>query len=224
MNPRILAVDTTSRWGSLALLSGDIIVAERAIESDDGFGHLLFPAIEELLAVAGWNVGEIHCFAAAAGPGSFTGIRVGLSAIKGLGAALSKPVAAISTLAAIAWHGSAALRAAFVDARRGEIYGAVYSSSMEIVSAELVTDLEEWLEKLPAGDLELLCPDFSPFADILSQTRYCRIPRRTTPRALAGAVGALAAQKLRIGQLQSPADAEANYIRPSDAELFWREW
>jgi len=221
---RILAVDTTSRWGSLALLAGGVVVAERAIESEDGFGHLLFPAIEELIAEQGWNVGEIDCFAAAAGPGSFTGIRVGLSAAKGLGAALSKPVAAISTLAAIAWHGSAPLRAVVLDARRGEIYGAVYSASLETVSPEVVTDPEEWLAKLPEGELELLSPDFSALAEILRQTRFSQIPQRTVPRALAGAVGALAAHGLHIGRLHSPAAAEANYVRLSDAELFWREW
>ena len=68
---------------------------------------------------------EIDCFAAASGPGSFTGVRVGLAAVKGLAEALGKPAVGISNLRALSLFGKAALRAVVLDARRGEVYGAV---------------------------------------------------------------------------------------------------
>ena len=90
MTSRILSIDTTSEFGSLALLRDGELVEETELHSTEGFGHILFTGIERLLARHGWKVSDIDCFASTAGPGSFTGIRVGLAAVKGLGEALRK--------------------------------------------------------------------------------------------------------------------------------------
>ena len=84
VNPLILALDTTHEFGSIALLEGRKVVEEVLLHSPDGFGHVLFGHLERLLDRNGRRVDEIACFAAAAGPGSFTGVRVGLACIKGL--------------------------------------------------------------------------------------------------------------------------------------------
>jgi len=208
---RILALDTTSEFGSLALMASGELVAEELVQSPDGFGHVLFERLRELLSRHGWKLEEIDCFAAASGPGSFTGVRVGLAAAKGLAEALSKPVAPVSNLEAVAWFGRAPLRAAAIDARRGQIYGAVYNAALEVVSPEVVAPLAVWLESLPGGDIEFLSPDLpGP-------------PFRETPRALARAIGSIAAERYRLGLALDPALVDANYVRRSDAELFWKD-
>ncbi len=223
MTSRIVAIDTTSESGSLALIENGNLLDEVSVLSAEGFGHILFPQLELLLSRHGWSPADVDCYAAAAGPGSFTGVRVGLAAIKGLGEALGKPVVAVSNLQALAWHGTALLRAVFSDARRGEVYGAVYSASLELVSPERVLGFSAWIDTLPESGLEFLSTDFSPFAAALAQTRFRDAPRRTVPRALAGAVGRIAADPLAAGLATSPAAADANYVRRSDAELYWRE-
>jgi tRNA threonylcarbamoyladenosine biosynthesis protein TsaB len=219
--PRLLALDTTSELGSLALVDGGELVEQVAMRSRDGYGHLIFGEIDALLARHGWRLGQIDGFCAASGPGSFTGIRVGMAAVRGLSEALSKPALAVSTLQAMAWHGTAGLRAVVIDARREEIYGGVYACELEPAQAETVTGLAEWLAALPPGEPEVLCRDASlaeRLAGILPAHRA-----RVVPAELAEAVARVAAARLSSGGVQA-ASFEANYVRRSDAEMFWREW
>jgi tRNA threonylcarbamoyladenosine biosynthesis protein TsaB len=223
MKPRILSVDTTSECGGVALLSGAELVGQTDIQSADGFGHLLFGEIERLLAAHGWALDSVDCFAAAAGPGSFTGIRVGLAAVKGLGEALERPVVAVSNLQAVAWYGSAPLRAALIDARRGEVYAALYSASLQSVLPETVTNLHSWLPALPGAGVELLSTSTALIASAIESTPYRHLPLKQVPRALAVAAGSIAANHLAGGLALSPAALDANYVRRSDAELFWKD-
>lgn len=197
-------MDTTGESGSAALVENGRIVEEISLESADGFAHILFGEIERLLARHGCGVRDIDLFATAAGPGSFTGVRVGIAAAKGLAEAAGRPAAAVSNLQALAWFGSRPLRAVAIDARRGEIYGAVYNQALEPVCAEVVMKLEAWLATVPAGEVEFIGAGF-PLA----------------PRALAGAIGMIAASRPEL--TRDPAEIDANYVRRSDAELLWKE-
>lgn len=199
----ILSLDTTSEYGSLALTGGSGTVAEVAIHAPEGFGHILFEEVAGLLARAGVKLADIACFAATSGPGSFTGVRVGLAAVKGLAEALNKPVVAVSNLQALAWFGTAPLRATVLDARRGEIYGAVYDARLALVQPETVMKQSAWTETLPASGAELV--------------------EMVAGRVLAGAVGRIAWDRWRAGLASDPATVDANYVRRSDAELFWKE-
>ncbi|MGE5570105.1 MAG: tRNA (adenosine(37)-N6)-threonylcarbamoyltransferase complex dimerization subunit type 1 TsaB [Rhodospirillales bacterium] len=220
---RILAVDTTAEFGSIALVEGGETVSEELIHAPEGFGQVLFGRLDALLARAGWKLDEIDCFAAAAGPGSFTGVRIGLAAVKGLAEALKRPAVAVSNLQAVASFGSAPLRAAVLDARRGQIYGAVYDAALAAVTPEVVTSLPQWLASLPEGELEFVSTDFAPFRGALAGTRFEKAPVRHAPRALAGAIGRIAAERLAAGAAHDPAALDANYVRRSDAEMFWKE-
>ena len=212
MKPLVLAVDTTSEYGSIAL-NGDAV----ALHSPSGFAHVIYPHIRELLDRSGVTLAEIDCFAAASGPGSFTGVRVGLACIKGLAEAAGKPAVAVSNLEALATFGSAPLRAVLLDARRGDVYGAVYDAEGRVVVAETVSKLPEWLASLPAG-VEFISTGFDAFGDALPAG-----PRVTVPPVLAGAIARIAADRLARGEACDPAALDANYVRRSDAELFWRE-
>lgn len=208
MTPLVLALDTTQEHGSIALVRAGETIAELAIASPDGFGHTIYGHLEAMLRSYAIGLKEIDVFVAASGPGSFTGVRVGLACIKGLAEALGKPAAAVSNLRAIASFGTAPLRAPVLDARRGEVYGAIYNDAGAIVQRETVVKFESWLAALPTG-AEILSPDYA--ADGVPITR--------TPRELAAAVARLAP-----AQAGDPAALDANYVRRSDAELFWKEW
>lgn len=214
----ILSIDTTAAFGSVALCDKDRVVEEVLLHAPDGFGHILFPRIEELLARHGVRVDAIDCFAAASGPGSFTGVRIGLTAAKGLAEVTGKLVAAVSNLRALASFGTAELRAVVLDARRGQVYAAVYDSALEVRLPEVVTRFPEWLATVPRENVEFVVQDSSPFADALAGS-----PVTFAPTALAGAIGRIAWRDLSEGRARSPAAIDANYVRRSDAELFWKE-
>jgi tRNA threonylcarbamoyladenosine biosynthesis protein TsaB len=201
----LLAIDTTSEFGSIALYrskaEGGHVLEEVALDSPDGFAHVMFPAIEALLARHNLQITDIEGFAAAAGPGSFTGVRVGLTAAKGLAEATGRKVIAVSNLQAVASFGRRALRAPVIDARRGDIFGALYDASLRLVAPEVVMKLEDFLSTLPA-DTEVITDP---------------------PKRLAGAIARIAGARLEAGLGQDPAETDANYVRRSDAELMWRD-
>jgi tRNA threonylcarbamoyladenosine biosynthesis protein TsaB len=223
VSAKILAVDTTSEFGSLALVEGGTIVAETLIHSPEGFGHVLFDRLRQLLEQHQWRLRDIDCYAALAGPGSFTGVRIGLAAVKGLAEANAKPAVAVSNLQTLAACGTRALRAPLLDARRGEVYAALYDSGLRLLGKERVLKLPAWLESLPEGDIELISNHFAPFRGALAGTRFERLPVVEAPRALAGMAGLIAARLYQQGQALDPAALDANYVRRSDAELFWRD-
>lgn len=208
----VLALDTTSETGSLALVSGSRVLEEVALQAPGGFSPILFQEIERLLVRVRIELSAIEGFAAAAGPGSFTGIRVGLAAVKGLAEAMGRKAAGVSNLEALAALGSRDLRAVVINAQRGEVYAAVYSSRGEVVLPEVVVGLERWLPYVPAG-AEFLTTDAVWLASQIPQAE-----RITEHKILAGAVGLLAQRSL-----MDPALVDANYVRKADAELFWKE-
>lgn len=212
----ILALDTTSEFGSVALLDAGAVVDEVILHSPDGFGHLLFDQIARILDRHGVRVRDVKCFAAASGPGSFTGVRIGLTAAKGLAEMTGKRVAAVSNLQALAFYGTADLRPVVVDARRGEIYGAVYDRDLNLCSPEVVMKFPDWLKTLPPAITELISNNPAPFAPFVQGMTIV-----TAPRALAGAVGQIAWKQMRDGTTSDPADVDANYVRRSDAELLF---
>ena len=213
---RILAIDTTGDRGSLALVEDNSVIEEAVLESPDGFAHVLFGEIERMLARRALSLNQIDLFAAASGPGSFTGVRVGLTAAKGLGEATGRKVVAVSNLQALASFGTRALRAVVIDARRGEIYGAVYDAELNLVCDEVVIPYDTWLATLPSGDLEFI----NSGLPIIGVEPAGVIQ---APRALAGAIGKIAAARFEKGLAQDPAEIDANYVRRSDAELLWKE-
>ena len=221
MTPLILSIDTTHAEGSLALARGGDLLEEAALESPSGFAHVIYAHLEALLARHAVAVDDIDCFAASSGPGAFTGVRVCLACIKGLAEACGKPAVAVSNLAAIASFGSAPLRAAIFDARRGEVYAAVYDDAGRVVMPETVAAPARWLDTLPEG-VELVSPDFAPVAASIAASRARDAHRVEAPRALAAAIARIAWQRWQAGETSDPAALDANYVRRSDAELLWK--
>jgi tRNA threonylcarbamoyladenosine biosynthesis protein TsaB len=223
VTPLVLAIDTTGEYGSLALVGASGTLEEVAVHAPSGFAHVLYPHLAGLLARHGVSPAQIDCFAAAAGPGSFTGVRVGLACVKGLAEALGRPAVAVSNLQALACFGTRDLRAVLLDARRGEVYGAVYDPAARLVDPEVVAPFERWLAGLPEGELEFVSANFAPYREALAGTRFAEAIVTAAPPALAAAVGWLALARFEAGEAQDPAALDANYVRRSDAELLWKE-
>ena len=214
--PLILAVDTTNEYGSLALLRGSELLEEKLLHAPGSFSPVLYEELRALLEHHAVKLADVACFAAASGPGTFTGVRVALACVKGLAEATSRPAVAVSNLRAVARYGTARLRGVALDARRGEIYGAVYDDTGKLVTSEVVTKLAPWLDSLPTGVAEFLSYDLS--LD-LTGTRFAAARVVSAPRALASAIAYIAAERLASGEASDAETLDANYVRRTDAEL-----
>ncbi|HYA16085.1 MAG TPA: tRNA (adenosine(37)-N6)-threonylcarbamoyltransferase complex dimerization subunit type 1 TsaB [Bryobacteraceae bacterium] len=221
--PLTLAVDTTGDYGSIALADENRILEEVLLHKPQGFSHMLFGEIEALLMRQRVSPGGIELFAGAAGPGSFTGVRVGLTAMKGLAEVFGRRVVAVSNLEAVASFSRAPLRAAVIDARRGEFYTTLIDAAGNRLIPESVLPFQRFLTRLPPMPFEWVSADFAAFAPLLAGTPFESLPRTAAPRALAGAIAGIAIARHAAGLSADPAAIEANYVRRSDAEIFWKE-
>lgn len=132
----VLAVDTTTPAGGVAILRGPKLLSEINQDSAATFSERLLPSVQYLLCTNELKIQDVEGFAVAVGPGSFTGIRIGLSTVKSFAYASGKPVAAVSTLAALAHklrHPQNRLICPLLDAKKNEIYGALFESKKNIL-------------------------------------------------------------------------------------------
>ena len=163
---RILAVDTSSEHGSVCVTADHEVLGEIRLASSVQYSERLFRSVDFLFRHLPFQLSDIDLFVAARGPGSFTGLRVGLAAVEGFVAAHGKRGAGISTLAALAWKTAVrdVLIAPVIDARRGDVYGALYrrrSGSLEFDEFDTLVEERppvvlkpaEWLASLPRGPL-----------------------------------------------------------------------
>jgi tRNA threonylcarbamoyladenosine biosynthesis protein TsaB len=211
---RILALDTASNFGSLALHENGVTLEETPLHAPDGFSQILFPQIEALLARHDWPLPSIDVFASSAGPGSFTGVRVGLTAVKGLADATGRGAFAVSNLRALAEFGTTNARGVILDARRGEIYAAVYDANVLPISPEVVIAFPAWLSTVSVRPEEIVSTDFSAF-----RASFGLIVPIVEQRTIAAAIARIAEREPAV----DPALLDANYVRRSDAELFWTD-
>ena len=214
--PLILAVDTSGEHGSLALLRDGELLEEAHMHAPTSFSPVLYAELEGLLSRHRVTLAEVDCFAAASGPGTFTGVRVALACVMGLAEALrTSGGGGVESGSGIALrHGSAARGGAGRAPRRSLRRG--LRCRGRAVTGEVVAKLHAWLETLPAGVEEFLSNDL---ALDLAGTRFAQARVTTAPRALAAAVARIAEQRFLRGEVSDPAELDANYVRRSDAEL-----
>ena len=215
---RVLAVETSTLAGGAALLDGERVVGQYLLDVRVTHSERLMVAVDRLLEDAGWRPAHLEGLAASVGPGSFTGLRIGLGTVKGLALALAIPVAAVPTLDAMA----AALPWAtlpvcpVLDARKGEVYAALYrwdgagmrreGDYLALAPDALAARLTEPTVVLGEGAGLVRSPHARPAPP------PCRSPSPAW-------VGWLGLARLRAGQTVAPADLVPIYLRPSEAEL-----
>jgi len=218
----LLSIDTSGKFGSIALAQGSAdgscTVLEVAPLEGGTFSSLLVPQIASLLAKHGFGKEDIGAFTAVSGPGSFTGLRVGLAAIKALGEVLQKPIAAVSLLEAVAFEGKTPGEGiSALDAGRNEIYAAEFQvhETVKLLSERLLTQ-EEFLAC--ARGRVAVTPDRA-VAD-LARRVASQVVEIDRPRS--DAIARLGWRKILSGDTASVETLDANYIRRSDAEIFSR--
>jgi tRNA threonylcarbamoyladenosine biosynthesis protein TsaB len=220
----LLAVDTSGKNGSLALAcivpgQSQIDVLEVVPLAGGAFSAQLVPQIAALLEKHRYCKNDLGAFAVATGPGSFTGLRVGLAAIKALAEALQKPIVAVSLLEAVACSGTARGRVlAALDAGRGDMYVGDYELDPQVrMHSERLLSREEFLAEVK-GRL-VVTPD-AGLAEIARTSAAPRIRIEQIDYPNSGVIARLGWEHLQRGETVRPEELEANYIRHSDAEIF----
>jgi tRNA threonylcarbamoyladenosine biosynthesis protein TsaB len=222
---RILAVETSTLAGGAALLDGDRVVGEYVLNIRATHSERLMAAVDHLLHLCDWKLEQLEGLAVAIGPGSFTGLRIGISAVKGLALALEIPVAAVPTLDALAATLPFAAHPVcpVLDAKKGEVYTSLYHWSDDGMSRDwefLALAPDALCDRLRGpvifvGDaVETLGALFE--ARLGADARFAP-PGRRLPSP--GCVGALGHALLLAGQTVDASALTPLYLRPSEAEL-----
>jgi tRNA threonylcarbamoyladenosine biosynthesis protein TsaB len=232
----VLSIETATRGGSIVLSRGEAQLAIRKGNPQLSQSSSLLSDINGCLDECGLSLADVDLFACASGPGSFTGLRIGIATVKALAASLKRPCVGIPTLRAVAYGAGPAIRTvALLPAGRGEIFAQMFSVSDggNVTEGDTAAHLspERLLERYATfADLTWASSGAEQFSALRSQILDYKSEgseqfseyqwRFAAPVTnLATQVAALARQALQAGQLESPAALSAIYVRPSDAEL-----
>lgn len=229
----VLAIDTCDSRGSVALMRDGAVLASAEHDSAEEYSAWLLPAVEAVLKKAGLGMADVEAYGVASGPGSFTGVRVGLTTVKAWGEVYGKPIAAVSRLEAMASQAvtDAAYVAAFANAQRGQVFGAVYRRKgvgLERVGDEMVIApgkfVEMAAELVQGGQVAWVSPDA---AHILVEAAWKDRENRgekieSVSGYLGPVIGRMAASEVAAERWTDALSLDANYVRRSDAEIFWK--
>ena len=227
-----LAMDTCDRFGSVVTLVDGRPAGLQLHPDAEEYSSWLLPAVESSLVEAGKMFADLELLAVATGPGSFTAVRVGLTAVKALSEVYAKRVVGVSRLEAMA--SSVAVDgwiAASYDAHRGQDFAALYrraSGELKLIEDQMVIAPADFLsfvqQRTGADQVRWVAADPEtlvwPFPQTEPQSGKYQ-PIKCSP-GLAIAVGALAEQKAACGEFTDILQLEANYVRRSDAEIYWK--
>jgi len=242
----ILSLDTSSPSGSVAILRDEITLGVISTRAEENYSSRIFRHLEFLLGDLTLKLAGFDLFAVSAGPGSFTGLRVGLTAAKGWAEVYRKPVVGVSALEAVAFQarvGNAVLVPA-LDARRGQTYFGVYrpaAARLALDGEEFVVTPEEFAEKLGAlahsgdndgapgrgrGEFTIVTPDASVVAVVSRLTSNLAAGfagLEIVSSVLAPSIGRIAHARALRGDVSDALTLDANYVRRTDAEMRWKD-
>jgi tRNA threonylcarbamoyladenosine biosynthesis protein TsaB len=219
---KVLAMDTSTPRGSVALLDGEEVVGELRLASLETHSSRLLKSIDFLLETAGWKLSDLNLVASGIGPGSFTGIRIGVATALGLAQTIGIPFAGVSGMDALASQNLflQGRIAVIMDAQRSQVYYAEYINnegrirSVERPSLLFPAELEQRLKRKSISLIgDGACRYFSRFG---SATRNC--PQLVmTDLFIAAGIGRLASRRKRSWKTGTALQSEPLYIRPPDA-------
>ncbi len=222
----ILALETATPHGSVALVSGGRVAGETVLPSGRQASETFLGAVSGLLAGCGVAQVEISCVAVSAGPGSFTGLRVGMAAAKGFCRGWDVPLVPVPTLAALAFRfpREGRVLCPVLDARKKEVYAALFrweGNGTTRLTPDLAIAPDALLERLPAGRIVFCGDGLSACRALIRDRLGDRAEMVEGPQGLpsAGAVGILGERAFLEGAFQDPGCAVPAYVRPSEAEF-----
>lgn len=219
----VLGIDTSGKHGSLALARGDagrFELLEVVPLAGGTFSAQLIPQIAALLSKHNLRKEDVDAIAAASGPGSFTGLRVGLAAVKALAEVLGKPVATVSLLEAVAVESAQEGKVvAALDAGRGEVYAGEFEvkGGQATLCHECLFTADEFADVLRPSGRHAVTPDETMAQALKDRGAAEAISLASRPRS--DAIARLGLRKILAGQTVAPEELDANYIRRSDAEI-----
>ncbi len=221
---RILALDSSATVASVALCEDGKLLSEYTLNNKNTHSETLLPMIESMLSNFSLRPCDVDAFAASAGPGSFTGVRIGAATLKGLAFGSDKPCIEVSTLEALAYNAVCyeGLICPVMNARRSQVYTALFRSDGKVLtrlvpdSAMAISELDELL--CAYGERVMFCGDGYD----ITVSALCKTLAKYTPERMihqsAFSVACIALQKIREGVVGSDTDFKVNYLRPSQAE------
>ena len=231
---RFIVVDTADARGSVSLFDKTELVCLEAHSSDEDYSSWLLRAVNRVLASSSLSLAELNGYAVCAGPGSFTGLRVGLTTVKAWAEIHDKPIAAVSRLEALAVADSQAQEpfiATYIDARREQVFAALYirgGDRLERLGEESVTSLPDFIaeikEKADGKPVRWVTPDprmlesLPAWPSLAASGHIIELAAPPFARRL----GFLAYRKFRSRDTTDALSLDANYVRRSDAEAFWK--
>lgn len=226
---KILGIETSTRTGSVAVISDEGVIAQYSLNIEVTHSERLMTTVDRVLKDSGIALDDIGGFAVAIGPGSFTGLRIGLSAVKGLALVTGRPVVAVPTLEALAWnlpHASFPV-CPLLDARKNEVYAALYRFEGRILThimAEAVIPLARLAEKVTettlfTGEAARL---FKPEIERIFGDRALFAPRSASIPS-AAVVAELGLSMIQDGRYTDPDSLIPMYIRRPEAEVAWEK-
>jgi len=230
---RFIVVDSADTRGSVAVFNNAELLFVEAHSSDEDYSSWLLPAVKRAFSSCSLSLSQLDGYAVCAGPGSFTGLRVGLTTVKAWAEIHRKPIAAVSRLEALAGGQlvQEQLVAAFLDARRKQVFAALYARSVDglaLVGEEAVTPLEDFVARVEGESKGKAVRWATPDAELLEALPTWQVlgakghvvEYAATPFALR--LGQLAYRKFQTGETTDALFLDANYVRRSDAEVFWK--
>ena len=224
---KILALDSSGIVASVAIVEDDALIAEYTVNYKKTHSQTLLPMLDELVKMTELDLQTIDAIAVSAGPGSFTGLRIGSATAKGLGLALKKPLISIPTVQALAYnlYDTEGLICPIMDARRNQVYTGIYQyENHQLVTLEdqMAFFIGELLEKLNHYEKKVIflgdgVPVFRTVIEESLQVPYSFAPAHMNKQR-AGAVAALGLQYYLEGKLQTAVEHAPDYLRVSQAE------
>lgn len=228
----ILSLDTSSPSGSVAVLREQALIGVISTRGEENYSSRMFRHLEFLLNDLSLKLEQFDLFAVSAGPGSFTGLRVGLTAAKGWAEVYGKPVAGVSTLEAVAVQscGATPIVVPVLDARRGQVYFGLYRSTdagLALDGGEYVVTPDEFAAKLSemakGTAITIATPDAEVISLLALHLEPAAAPIEIVSSVLAPFIGRIGyAQALR-GEVTDALALDANYVRRTDAEMQWKD-
>ena len=224
---KVLGIDSSGMVATVAVVEDTQMLAEYTINYKKTHSQTLLPMLDEVAKMMELDLNTIDAIAVAAGPGSFTGLRIGSATAKGLGLALKKPLVSVPTLEGIAYNfcGSEKVICPMMDARRSQVYTGIYEfqgNTLKVLEDQMAVPVEEVLEKLNQTGREVILAGDGVPAYLELIERNLKVPYLLAPahlnRQRAGAVAVLGIQYAKEGKLESAMEHQPDYLRLSQAE------
>lgn len=224
---KILGLDSSGIVASVAIVEDDVLIAEYTVNYKKTHSQTLLPMLDEIAKMTELDLNSIDAIAVAAGPGSFTGLRIGSATAKGLGLALKKPLIAIPTVEGLAYnlYDISGLICPIMDARRKQVYTGIYrftDHQLKVVEDQMAVPMETVIEKLNQyGEAVTFLGDGVPvFHEFIAEKMtvpYSFAPAHVNKQR-AAAVAALGEIYYRQGKTETAMEYVPDYLRVSQAE------